>query len=63
MVNYREILRLSSDPKDGQGSIALLQRYDSKGAHRSKKTGVSWPLDDTVQRNAETVSFPGKGYK
>ena len=52
MVDYMEILRLSSDPKNSQRCIASIV-HSSRHTIRdvleaAKKAGVSWPLDDTV---------------
>jgi transposase len=52
MVDYREILRLSSDPTNSQRSIELIV-HSSRHTIRDVQTaaraaGVSWPLDDSV---------------
>ena len=52
MVNYREILRLSNDPQNGQRSIAAALHCSRDTIREvrvaAEKAGVSWPLDDTV---------------
>ena len=52
MVNYREILRLSNDPKNGQRSIAAALHCSRDTIREvrvaAEKAGVNWPLDDTV---------------
>lgn len=52
MVDYLEILRLSSDPKNSQRCIASIvhcSRHTIRAVlEAAKKAGLSWPLDDTV---------------
>lgn len=52
MVNYREILRLSSDPKNSQRSIELMLHSSHhtirKVQDAAKAAGISWPLEDDV---------------
>ena len=52
MVDYMEILRLSSDPKNSQRCIASIIHSSRHTIcdvlEAAKKAGVSWPLDDTV---------------
>ena len=65
MVNYREILRLSSDPKSTQRSIAVAV-HSSRDTIRevqkaAKKVGVQWPLDDNVTNEMlRSILFPEK---
>ena len=65
MVNYREILRLSSDPKNGQRSIASAV-HSSRDTIRevrtaAEKAGVTWPLDDSVTNEMlKSILFPEK---
>ena len=52
MVDYIEILRLSSDPKNSQRCIASIV-HSSRHTIRdvleaAKKAGISWPLDKAV---------------
>ena len=63
MVDYREILRLSSDPKNGQRQIAAMV-HSGRAAIRevqraAKEAGVSWPLDESVtNEELRSVLFP-----
>lgn len=65
MVNYREILRLSSDPKSTQRSIAAAV-HSSRDTIRdvqnaAKEAGVEWPLDDSVtDEMLRSILFPEK---
>ena len=65
MVDYMEILRLSSDPKNSQRCIASIV-HSSRHTIRdileaAKKAGVSWPLDDTVTNEMlKRILFPEK---
>lgn len=52
MVDYREILRLTSDPKNSQRSIELIV-HSSRHTIRevqaaARSVGISWPLDKSV---------------
>ena len=63
MVDYREILRLSSDPKNGQRQIAAMVhsgRDTIREVQRAaKEAGVSWPLDESVtNEELRSVLFP-----
>lgn len=65
MVNYREILRLSNDPKNGQRSIAAVLHCSRDTIREvrvaAEKAGVSWPLDDTVTNEMlKRILFPEK---
>ena len=65
MVNYREILRLGNDPKNGQRSIAAALHCSRDTIREvrvaAKKAGVSWPLDDTVTNEMlKRILFPEK---
>ena len=59
MVNYREILRLSNDPKNGQRSIAAALHCSRDTIREvrvaAEKAGVSWPLDSTVTNEILTL--------
>lgn len=63
MVNYREILRLSSDPKNSQRSIELML-HSSHHTIRKVQTaasaaGITWPLDDGVTNEVlRGILFP-----
>lgn len=50
MVNYREILRLSNDPKNNQRSIELIPHSSHhtirKVQDAAKEAGIVWPLDN-----------------
>ena len=65
MVDYMEILRLSSDPKNSRRCIASIV-HSSRLTIRdvleaAKKAGVSWPLDDTVTNEMlKRILFPEK---
>ena len=65
MVNYREILRLSSDPKSTQRSIAAAV-HSSRDTIRevqsaAKKAGITWPLDDSATNETlRGILFPEK---
>lgn len=65
MVNYREILRLSSDPNSGTRSIAAMV-HSSRNTIRevqaaAKKAGVEWPLDESVTNEMlRGILFPEK---
>ena len=65
MANYREILRLSSDPKNTQRSIAR-SVHSSRDTIRdvlaaAEKAGVTWPLDESVTNETlRNILFPGK---
>ena len=65
MVNYREILRLSSDPKSTQRSIAAAV-HSSRDTIRdvqnaAKEAGVEWPLDGSVTNEMlRSILFPEK---
>lgn len=52
MVDYLEILRLNSDPKNSQRCIASIvhcSRHTIRAVlEATKKAGLSWPLDDAV---------------
>lgn len=63
MVDYREILRLSSDPKNSQRRIELIvhsSRHTISDVLTAAKTaGVSWPLDESVTNEMlREVLFP-----
>jgi transposase len=63
MVDYREILRLSSDPKNSQRSIELIvhsSRHTIRDVQEAAKAaGVSWPLDESVTNEMlREVLFP-----
>jgi transposase len=63
MVDYREILRLSSDPTKSQRSIELIvhsSRHTIRDVQAAAKAaGVSWPLDDSVTNEVlREVLFP-----
>lgn len=66
MVNYRKILRLSDDSKNGQRRIASAL-YCSRDTIRevraaAKNAGVSWPLEKTVTNEMlKQILFPEKG--
>ena len=65
MVNYREILRLSNDPQNGQRSIAAALHCSRDTIREvrvaAEKAGVSWPLDDTVTNEMlKRILFPEK---
>lgn len=56
MVDYREILRLASEPRNGQRSIAAIV-HSSRDTIRevlkaAKEAGVKWPLDESVTNEA-----------
>jgi len=65
MANYREILRLSSDPKNTQRSIARAV-HSSRDTIRdvlaaAEKAGVTWPLDEAVSNEMlKSVLYPSK---
>lgn len=63
MVDYLEILRLSSDLKNSQRCIASIvhcSRHTIRAVlEAAKKAGLSWPLDDTVTNETlKRVLFP-----
>ena len=63
MVDYLEILRLSSDPKNSQRCIASIvhcSRHTIRAVlEAAKKAGLSWPLDDTVTSEMlKRILFP-----
>ena len=63
MVDYLEILRLSSDPKNSQRcitSIVHCSRHTIRAVlEAAKKAGLSWPLDDTVTNEMlKRILFP-----
>ena len=63
MVDYVEILRLSSDPKNSQRCIASIvhcSRHTIRVVlEAAKKAGLSWPLDDTVTNEMlKRILFP-----
>ena len=65
MVNYREILRLSNDPQNGQRSIAAALHCSRDTIREvrvaAEKAGVSWPLDSTVTNEMlKRILFPEK---
>lgn len=65
MVNYREILRLSSDAKNSQRrieSIVHSSRHTiSEVQAAAKKVGIEWPLDETVTNEMlGSILFPEK---
>ena len=65
MVDYREILRLASDPRNGQRSIAAIV-HSSRDTIRevlkaAKEADVKWPLDELVTNEAlKGILFPGR---
>lgn len=65
MVDYREILRLSSDSKNGQRRIATIV-HSSRNTIRdvltaAKEAGVKWPLDESVTNEMlKGILFPGR---
>lgn len=65
MVDYIEILRLSSDPKNSQRCIASIV-HSSRHTIRdvleaAKKAGISWPLDKAVTNDMlRNILFPEK---
>ena len=66
MVNYREILRLSSDPKNSQRSIELMLHSSHhtirKVQDAAKAAGISWPLEDDVTNEMlKEALFPEEG--
>lgn len=66
MADYREILRLSADPKNSHRSIQLIVHSDhrkiSVAQAAAKETGTSWPLDETVTNEMlQEVEFPNTG--
>ena len=69
MVNYREILRLSGNPKNGQRMIASAVHSSRHTIHdvqeAARKAGITWPLDEGVTNNALKSSgkAPEQGYK
>ena len=52
MVDYREILRLSNDPRNSKRGIASMLHCShhtvSNVQVAAKEAGVQWPLDDDV---------------
>lgn len=65
MVDYREILRLSSDPENSQRRIELTL-HSSRHSIRevqaaAKKAGIKWPLDESVSNEMlRDILFPRK---
>ena len=65
MANYREILRLSSDPKNTQRSIARAV-HSSRDTIRdvlaaAEKAGVTWPLDESVTNEMlKSILYPDR---
>ena len=65
MVDYREILRLASDPRNGQRSIAAIV-HSSRDTIRevlkaAKEADVKWPLDESGTNEAlKGILFPGR---
>ena len=63
MVDYREILRLDSDPAKGLRSIAALV-HSSRNTVRevraaAQEAGVTWPLDeDVTNEELRDILFP-----
>lgn len=68
MVDYREILRLSSDPENSQRRIELTL-HSSRHSIRevqaaAKKAGIKWPLDESVSNEMlRDILFPEKTAK
>ena len=65
MVDYREILRLSSNPKNGQRMIASTVHSSRHTVHdvqeAARKAGITWPLDESVTNDAlKSILFPEK---
>ena len=65
MVDYREILRLSSNPKNGQRMIASAVHSSRHTIHdvqeAARKAGITWPLDESVTNDAlKSILFPEK---
>ena len=65
MVNYREILRLGSDPESTQRSIAAAVRSSRDTIREvltaAKEASVEWPLDDSVTNEMlRSILFPEK---
>ncbi len=65
MGDYRRILRLANDPRNGQRSIAAIV-HSSRNTIRevlkaAKEADVKWPLDDSVTNEAlKGILFPGR---
>ena len=65
MVDYREIIRLGSDPNYSQRQIEAAVRSShhtiSDVLKKAKELGITWPLDESVT-NAElkAMMFPEK---
>ena len=65
MVDYREILRLDSDPAKGLRSIAALV-HSSRNTVRevraaAQEAGVTWPLDeDVTNEELRDILFPNR---
>ncbi len=65
MVDYREILRLSSDPQNSQRSISSMV-HSSRDTIRdvqqaAQKAGITWPLDEDITNEIlRSILFPGK---
>lgn len=63
MVDYREILRLSSNPKNGQRMIASVVHSSRHTIHdvqeAARNAGITWPLDENVTNDAlKSILFP-----
>lgn len=65
MVNYREILRLSSDKnysvRELLATVHCSYRTYRETIEAAKAKGISWPLDDDVTNSElQDFLFPGK---
>ena len=65
MVDYKGILRLSSDPKNSKRGIASTLHCShhtvSDVQRAAKEAGVEWPLDDSVTNEMlRSILFPEK---
>ena len=65
MVDYREILRLSSDPTKGQRTIEAIvhsSRHTIREVQQAaQKAGITWPLDEDITNEMlRSILFPGK---
>ena len=65
MVNYREIIRLGSDPNYSQRQIEAIVRSShhtiSSVLKKAKEIGLTWPLDESVTNpELQEVLFPEK---
>ena len=63
MVDYREILRLSSDPKNSQRSIGAIlhcSRHTIRDVQKAaQEAGITWPLDEDITNEMlRSVLFP-----